>query len=168
MTESTLDPLDTFVRHVRTMAADNQQAVVGPVSYGGADNRYLVEVVVGAIDPTPNRPFTSTVWRFEVKPVGDDSTVMSAWDTWHFLGELLRRDFQSVERCGNELDFARVVEKRWPCPEATAARERFELREQGRQAWDARRVTYIARRDREGAQYSEAYVEFMESDPPDY
>jgi hypothetical protein len=169
MTESTLDPIDDFVRQVRTIAADNQHVIVGSASIGpGGNNHYLIEVAVAAIDPTPNRPFTTAVWSFEVTPAGDESTVLSAWDTWHFLVGLLRRDFQTVKEFGNELDFARAVERRWPCPEATAARERFAVKHRGRQEWEERRSSYIAKRQREGATYGKAYMEFLKADPPNY
>lgn len=168
MAESVLDPIDDFVRFVRKIAADNQHVIVGPVSCSGAENHYLIEIVVAAIDATPDRPFATTVYNFEVEAAGDDNTDTPAWDTWSFLAKLLERDFQSVEKCGGALDFSRAVEKRWPCPEATAAREKFELRDRRRQEWDARRVAYIAKRDREGAEPGDAFLEFLKLDPPDY
>jgi hypothetical protein len=128
MIESTLDPMDAFVRFVRTIAADNEHVIVGPASVGQRENHYLVEVVVAAINPTPDQPFVGTSWDFEVKPAGASGTVISAWGTWRFLADLLRRDFQSVARCGNELDFARAVECKWSCIEATAVRQQLEMK----------------------------------------
>jgi hypothetical protein len=139
MSTDTLDQTDSFVRQLRAVAADNKCVVVGPVCYQ-APYRYVIEAVVSAGLPVGG-PFLSIPCYFDLS--SDIGSVPIAWGMWRFLCGLLCRDFETVERCGNAVAFVRAVEKHWPCPETTAAREREELKEQRQQAWDARRSSYI-------------------------
>jgi hypothetical protein len=52
-------------------------------------------------------------------------------DMQALLAGLLNRDFATVEIASYSsiIEFARAVEARWPCPQATATRERLEARQ---------------------------------------
>jgi len=51
-------------------------------------------------------------------------------DMQALLAGLLNRDFASVEIAPySMIEFTRAVEARWPCPQATATRERLEAQQ---------------------------------------
>lgn len=165
MANDQIDPLDEFARKVRGLSSDGRHAIVGPPSSQGKDdpNRYLIEVAVAAAQPTPESPFVCVSWHFEAG--AHDGRGGEIWDMWTFLAKLLERDFEAVERYGNQLEFARAVENRWPSATATAARERLELQEHRCQEWEVRRGAYIAKRVQEGLTHIEAMMEFEKLEP---
>jgi hypothetical protein len=115
MNDSELDPLQFFVESVRSQIGGSD-IVVGPVSRAGDDGSRVIEVVGGAREPSAAQPFVSLAWTFKLPGADAAEKSDAEWGTWRFLADLLRRDFRNVEPCGNQLDFARAVERRWPCP----------------------------------------------------
>jgi hypothetical protein len=147
-----------FVETVRHQVVGGR-VLVGPACLDGQGSM-LVEVVGAVRHPSADRPFVSLAWRFE------ETSGEAAWDTWASLAKLLCRNFSAVESYGNQLDFTRAVEKHWPCPAATAGRERIEAWDRPRHDWEKRRNSYVAERGSQGMRYSDALDEFVTKYPP--
>jgi hypothetical protein len=162
------DAIESFAAKVRSHCGGGI-ALVGPVCSAGAADRLLVEVVAAARQPSPEASIVSLAWEFTIppSPKGVEDLVRSRalWGMRSFLAGLLRRDFATVEVFGNQLEFTRAIEKRWPSPQTKEARERMEAEQQRRDDWERRRVAYIAQRVREGAESHEAYLEFLAQNP---
>jgi hypothetical protein len=74
----------------------------------------------------------------------------------------LGRDFETVESCGNQLDFARAVEKVLAVSGGKCCSGTLRGNASGINV----EPPYIAKRQREGVSYPDALSEFMELDPP--
>jgi hypothetical protein len=87
-------------------------------------------------------------WHFDVPhSLPNDQRHKYMRDTQAILAGLLNRDFATVEIVPySMIEFARAVEARWPCPEATAMRERLEVQQPRDDQEDNRRE--YSRRER--------------------
>jgi hypothetical protein len=72
----------------------------------------------------------------------------------------LNRDFATVEITHDVILFARAVETRWPCPQATATRERLEAQQRYDEDQERRRREYLSQRESEGVTGMTAELEF--------
>jgi TorA maturation chaperone TorD len=72
-------------------------------------------------------------------------------DMQAILAGLLNRDFATVEIAPySMIEFARAVEARWPCPQATATRERLETWQRHDEDQERCRREYLSQRETEG------------------
>lgn len=164
MSDDTED-MARFASEARSQIA-GALVIIGPACVDGREDARLIEIAGAARSPNAERPFATLIWRYRVAGDHADQSQL-AWGTVDFLAELLKRDFATVEVCGNQLEFTRAIERRWPCALSTAARERFEEKERRRIEWDRRRVEHICQREREGMSSTDAYLEFLRDNPPD-
>jgi hypothetical protein len=162
MTE-TFEPIDDFVRRVGIAAGDNRHAIIGPLSLSRRGG-YVIEVAVARARSTSDDPVTRLTWDIQVGL--DAGTAEAAPGKWEFLDCSLRRKFETVERCGDPLEFATTVEKQWPCAAATAVRGRLEAAAQRRKEWDGRRIAYVRQRVQDGVSLFNAHTEFFNVEPP--
>jgi hypothetical protein len=144
MSDGMLDPLDNFVGRFRIMCGGDH-VMVGPPG-GCADDpkasmgRQVIQVVGPARGMT--RGLCASNWYFNVPhllPSHERHQFMR--DTQAILAGLLNRDFATVEIApySSIIEFARAIEARWPCPQATATRERLEARQRQDEAQERRR-----------------------------
>ena len=96
---------------------------------------------------------TASNWYFDVPhSLPSDQRHKFMQDMQAILAGLLNRDFVTVEIAPySMIEFARAVEARWPCPQATATRERLEARQRHDEHEERKRPEYIVAREREGA-----------------
>ena len=147
-----LDPMDSFVGRFR-MLCGGDHVIVGPP--GGCANdpkasmdRQVIQLIGPARGQTQSLAVSN--WYFDVPhslPSHERHNFMR--DTQAILAGLLNRDFATVEIAPSSLiEFGRVLEARWPCPQATAIRERLEARQ--RHEDDQERREYPSQRETEG------------------
>ena len=130
MAYDTLDPLDSFVDRFRLMCGGDHVIVGPPDSPAQAHmDRQVIQVIGAARGSTEGLCVSN--WYFDVPhslPSCERHNFMR--DTQAILAGLLQRDFATVEIAAYSMvEFARAVEARWPCSQATAMRERFEARQ---------------------------------------
>ena len=155
MPDGTLDPMDSFVARFR-MLCGGDHVMVGPPG-GSADDpkasiaRQVIQVVGPARGETQGLAVSN--WYFDVPhSLPSDQRHKFTWDMQAILAGLLNRDFATVEIAPySMIEFARAVEARWPCPQATATRERLEAQQRYDDDQDRRRREYLSQRESEGA-----------------
>ena len=91
--------------------------------------RHVIQVIGPARGETQRLSVSN--WYFDVPPSWpSDQRHNFMRDTQAILAGLLQRDFATVEITPySMIEFARTVEARWPCSQATAIRERLEARQ---------------------------------------
>jgi len=158
MAEDTLDPLDKFVERFR-MLSGWDRVIVGPPGGCADDPRASIQVIGPARGQTQGLAVSN--WHFDVPhSLPNDQRHKYMRDTQAILAGLLNRDFATVEIVPySMIEFARAVEARWPCPEATAMRERLEV-QQPRDDQEDNRREYIAASEREATDSNGADLEF--------
>src|SRR5690348_16881486 len=129
MPDGTLDPMDSFVARFR-MLCGGDHVMVGPPG-GCADDpkasmdRQVIQVIGPARGQTQGLAVSN--WYFDAPDISRTdgaSRYLFMRDMQAILAGLLNRDFATVEIAPySMIDFARAVEARWPCPQATATRE---------------------------------------------
>jgi hypothetical protein len=130
MPDDTLDRMDSFVARFR-MLCGGDHVIVGPP--GSAAQAKLDRQVMQVIGPARGQTQGLCVsnWYFDLPhslPSYERHNFMR--ETQGILAGLLQRDFAAVEIALYSMtEFARAVEARWPCSQATAIRERLEARE---------------------------------------
>jgi hypothetical protein len=130
MAYDTLDPLDSFVDRFRMMCGGDH-VIVGPPGSAAQPNmdRQVIQVIGPARGSIEGLCVSN--WYFDV-PHSLTSYERHNFmrDTQAILAGLLQRDFATVEIAPySMIEFARAVEARWPCAQATAIRERLEARQ---------------------------------------
>ena len=118
-------------------------------------DRQVVQVIGPARGQT--QALCASNWYFDVPySLPSHERHKFARDMQAILAGLLNRDFATVEIAPySMIEFARAVEARWPCPQATATRERLEARQRG-----VTRTRSAGEREREGADGDAANLEF--------
>jgi hypothetical protein len=144
MADGMLDPLDNFVGRFRMMCGGDH-VMVGPP--GGCTDDPKVSMdrqVIQVIGPARGMTLglCASNWYFDVPhslPSHERHKFMR--DMQAMLAGLLNRDFATVEIASYSsiIEFARAVEARWPCPQATATRERLEARQPRDEGQERRR-----------------------------
>jgi len=130
MAHDALDPLDSFVDRFRMMCGGDH-VIVGPPGSAAQANtdRHVIQVIGPARGSAEGLCVSN--WYFDVPhtpPSYERHNFMR--DTQAILAGLLQRDFSTVEITSySMIEFARAVEARWPCSQATAIRERLEARQ---------------------------------------
>jgi hypothetical protein len=130
MAYDTLDPLDSFVDRFRMMCGGDH-VIVGPPGSAAQANvdRQVIQVIGPARGQTQGLCVSN--WYCDLPhslPSYERHNFMR--ETQGILAGLLQRDFAAVEIALYSMtEFARAVEARWPCSQATAIRERLEARE---------------------------------------
>jgi hypothetical protein len=142
MADGIVDPLDNFVGRFRMMCGGDH-VMVGPPG-GCADDpkvsmdRQVIQVIGPARGMT--QALCASNWYFDVpRSLPERHHFMR--DMQALLAGLLNRDFATVEIASYSsiIEFARAVEARWPCPQATATRERLEARQPQDEGQERRR-----------------------------
>ena len=127
MAYDTVDPLDSFVDRFRMMCGGDH-VIVGPPGSAAQANmdRHVIQVIGPARGSTEGLCVSN--WYFDVPhslPSHERHNFMR--DTQAILAGLLKRDFATVEIAPHSMiEFARVVESRWPYSQSAAIRERLE------------------------------------------
>ena len=155
MPDSMLDPIDSFVGRFR-MLCGGDHVIVGPPSECAdhpevSMDRRVIQVIGPARGSTQS--LCASNWYFDVPhslPIPERHKYLR--DTQAILAGLLNRDFASVEIAPHSslIEFARAVEARWPCPQATATRERVEAQQRQDEEQERCRREYVSQRESEG------------------
>jgi hypothetical protein len=133
MADGMLEPLDNFVGRFRMMCGGDH-VMVGPPG-GCADDpkasmdRQAIQVIGPARGSTQGLCASNWYSMFRT-PCQAYERHKFMRDMQAILAGLLNRDFATVEIAPySMIEFARAVEGRWPCAQATATRERLEARQ---------------------------------------
>jgi hypothetical protein len=158
------DSLGDFIDSVRARTSGTH-VVIGPVCYGGEDGHRLVQIAAAARRPSLDKPCASIALRFGPPQALNQSDQFFTWRAdraaQNALASTMQRMFATLEVCTNQLDFARAIERCWPCALTTAAREQVEVNQRRWIDWERRRSAYVAKRTREGETSWKAAIEFL-------